>query len=448
MTLMKDIEIVPVDGATWVEDYERSTGHVSGYWRLPNGEILDKAVAEEIIRLKQEIIAEKESLPSQSLKKSNHRTMTGGIDPTDVSSIIDKGKRLESELGIDSLINSDSPDVQAEQFASRLSDWMSTHAKGGNGEHVRNAVGRYASELNESISVLPNTVKNLDRHGWMLLVDSVQGSTDNHAMKRDMSGYFYQGKMSLPPSPTDYEIKKPGNQHEYSVKKYEAIRNAKVGDVIIGGYNIWSNEGFEDGSKSTDALMKINDGMVRQVVLGQKPRIKGWSLRKRADEAHVVSYGGSECNWEKRVKAPVYEVKERHEASGSAIIVKKPHDKDGEDFKRTLMHEYVHYLQASSRTFTEAAKTAYERFDGGVDTDKDAFEGRTHRGFGIDALDYASTNPDEFMSEASSMLFHPSGMMRLMSGSHATPQEAHDTNRVRQWALGFWASVADGSIEV
>lgn len=31
----------PVPGATWVEEYERSTGHVGGYWRGPNGERID-----------------------------------------------------------------------------------------------------------------------------------------------------------------------------------------------------------------------------------------------------------------------------------------------------------------------------------------------------------------------------------------------------------------------
>ena len=443
---MEDIEITPVDGAIWVRPHESAGHHVRGYWRLPNGEVLDDTVAEEIIRLKRlkQVLAANEALPSESLKKS-HRKSSDSIDPTDVSSIVDKGKQLESELGVDP---SESLDVQAKQLASKLSEWMSAHAKGGNGDRVMNAVGRYADELNESISVLPNTVKNLDKPGYVVLVDSTQGSKVGQNMKGDMTGYFYSGRMSLPPAPVDEEIKKTDDScSKYENKKRELMRNAKVGSVLIDGFHYDGKEGFENGSNGTTALMKINDGTVRKVVFGQKFSCgKGSSLRKIADDADVVVYGYS--GYEEHVKAPVYEVKERHEASGSAIIVKKPHDKDGDDFKRTLMHEYVHYLQASSRTFTEAAKTAYERFDGGVDTDKDAFEGRTHRGFGIDALDYASTNPDEFMSEASSMLFHPSAMMRLMSGSHATRQEAHDTNRVRQWALGFWASVADGSIEV
>ena len=31
----------PVSGATWVDDYERATGHVGGYWRAPDGRRID-----------------------------------------------------------------------------------------------------------------------------------------------------------------------------------------------------------------------------------------------------------------------------------------------------------------------------------------------------------------------------------------------------------------------
>ena len=31
----------PVSGATWVEEYERATGHVGGYWRAPDGRRID-----------------------------------------------------------------------------------------------------------------------------------------------------------------------------------------------------------------------------------------------------------------------------------------------------------------------------------------------------------------------------------------------------------------------
>ena len=33
--------VPPVPGATWVEDYDRSTGHVSGYWKMPDGRRID-----------------------------------------------------------------------------------------------------------------------------------------------------------------------------------------------------------------------------------------------------------------------------------------------------------------------------------------------------------------------------------------------------------------------
>ena len=33
--------VPPVPGATWVEDYDRSTGHVSGYWKMPDGRRVD-----------------------------------------------------------------------------------------------------------------------------------------------------------------------------------------------------------------------------------------------------------------------------------------------------------------------------------------------------------------------------------------------------------------------
>lgn len=438
---MDDENIAPVDGATWVEPYERDGVKVRGYWRLPNGGMLDPDAAEEIITLKH-ANANKDSLPSESLKKGR-KHVSSRIDPTDVSSIIDKGKQLESEFGIDP---SEYPDVQADRLALKLGDWMSTHAKSGNGELVRNAVGRYAKELNESIAVLPNNVKNHDNPGSFLLIDSTQGSKISHAMNRDTAGYFYSGAVSLPPATIDTRISSL-RKDQYEDKKMEFMEKAKIGSVIIEWSSYDGKEGFENGSKGATALMKIDSNTVRKVVLGRKFSMgKGSSLKKIANEADVIVQGYSEG--EEHVKAPVYEVKERREAFGSAIIVRKPSGKEDEGFKQVLMHEYVHGLSESFPEFRKAAEEAYARFDEGVDTDKHSSIGIVHRGFGSDAMDYGSTGPGEFMSEASSMLFHPSGMCNLMNGRHASSDERGNTDRVRQWALGFWAGVADGSIEV
>ena len=439
----------PVEGATWVRPYERSTGHVRGYWLTRDGERIDEV----------EINAPNDAiLPASTLSKKNSKrasasrvdasnaiTAVKPIDIADVDGIIAKGEAIENEI-IENMSFRDrllaftpqadgyiDESMRASAIAAGMTKWISKH--GGNGGPARDATGRYADDLNVAVSPLPDSIKQMVPP---VMVDSVQGSGVEHRMTVGMGGYYYHGRISTPANPIDMDMDQV--KGELGRDMASSLENVDAGTVVVNWSSCVSAEDLETGSTGTTALMKTGDGTARKIVIGKKFSLgRGSSLRKISNDATMVISGHDDPPV--HVSAPVYEVRERGDTYGSAIIMKTPKGnwaRREPSFQSDLLHEYTHHVTHSHPGIMSAFDAAYEEFDGGVNENKQMLGMSAHHGFGN--AEYMSVNPDEFASESTTMLFHPAGLNHL-GGSD------DDTVKIRRWVMGFWGGIADGSIK-
>jgi ketosteroid isomerase-like protein len=188
----------------------------------------------------------------------------------------------------------------------------------------------------------------------------------------------------------------------------------QTGKLTIDGHRVKFNQ----------AMLKQDDGTVITVYVQGHPRADDDTryVTSKAKLTIVNDYGD-----DIEYHGPVYQAlsKTTIEAQASEIAVVNTGN-TAFNLDR-LTHEYTHSLVEGNTTLTDRAVSMFNDL-------------KEHDGFPRlveDHPEYMEESPDEFIAEASSMLFHPYGERTLH-------KQDERSLKLRDWTLGYWDAVQHG----